>query len=235
MSQPGTRRLRALLFDFDHTLADLGRWVDWAAARDQLAALYTAAGIDAEAIFRRPGAFSIIRALDDALAERHSRARAEAVKVEAFEILAAHERAGAARAALLPGAAMALDAATASGLALAIVSANAESAVRTALARLGLEERFAAVVGRTPVLPLKPEPHMFQEALRLLACPAAAALAIGDSPNDMRAAVAAEILAVGVMGGEGSEEKLFASGACYVLADLSALPALLALWSNAAR
>ena len=40
MSQPGTRRLRALLFDFDHTLADLGRWVDWAAARAELAALF---------------------------------------------------------------------------------------------------------------------------------------------------------------------------------------------------
>lgn len=234
MSQPGTRRLRALLFDFDHTLADLGRWVDWAAARAELAALYAGAGVDAEAIFRRPGAFSVILALDEALAERHSRARAEAVKAEAFEILAAHERAGAARAGLLPGAGAALDAATASGLDLAIVSANAESAVRCALERLGLAERFGAVIGRTPMIPLKPEPHMFREALRLLECPADAALAVGDSPNDMRAAVAADILAVGVMGGEGSEEKLFASGACYVLADLSALPALLALWARAA-
>ena len=234
MNEPGTRRLRALLFDFDHTLADLGRWVDWAQARAELAALYAGAGVDAEAIFRRPGAFSVIQALDEALAERHSRARAEAVKAEAFEILATHERAGAARAGLLPGAATALDAATASGLGLAIVSANAESAVRCALERLGLEDRFAAVVGRTPTLPLKPEPHMFREALRLLDCPAEGALVVGDSPNDMRAAAAAEILAVGVRGGEGSQEKLFASGACYVLADLSALPTLLALWVRAA-
>jgi hypothetical protein len=43
------------------------------------------------------------------------------------------------------------------------------------------------------------------------------------------------MLAVGVVGGEGSAEALLESGACYVLADLGALPPLLALWSAAAR
>jgi phosphoglycolate phosphatase-like HAD superfamily hydrolase len=73
---------------------------------------------------------------------------------------------------------------------------------------------------------------MHREVLRRLGCPPAAALGIGDSPNDMRAAVAADILSVGVLGGEGSQERLFAAGASWVLADLTALPALFHLWTD---
>ena len=49
----------------------------------------------------------------------------------------------------------------------------------------------------------------------------------------MRAAAAADILTIGVLGGEGTQERLFEAGATWVLADLTALPALLDLWSRA--
>jgi phosphoglycolate phosphatase-like HAD superfamily hydrolase len=62
---------------------------------------------------------------------------------------------------------------------------------------------------------------------------AASAISIGDSPNDMRAAAAADILTIGVLGGEGTEERLFKAGATWVLEDLTVLPALLHLWSGA--
>jgi len=35
VSTPEARSLRALIFDFDHTLTDLGRWVNWKGARDE--------------------------------------------------------------------------------------------------------------------------------------------------------------------------------------------------------
>ena len=40
MRLPETRVLAALIFDFDHTLTDFGRGVDWQTARDQIVALY---------------------------------------------------------------------------------------------------------------------------------------------------------------------------------------------------
>ena len=235
LEDQATRRLEALLFDFDHTLADFGRWVDWKAVRADVASLYASAGTDAEAIIRRTGAFAIIAALDEDVARRHSRARADELRAEAFAIIEGHECTGAARTSLLPGAAAAVAAAERAGLGLAIVSANAARAIRIALERLGLAERFAAIIGRTASLALKPAPDMYQEALRILGTAPAAALAVGDSPNDMRGAGAAGILSIGVSGGEGRPEELFESGACYVLADLTALPTLLALWARAAE
>jgi phosphoglycolate phosphatase len=231
---PAARALRALIFDFDHTLTDFGHWVDWRAARARIGELYTAVGIDVEDEIRRRGGFSVFTALDAALAARTSRARADEVHAAALAILEEHEGAGAERASLLAGVASTLRDAAGQGLALAIVSANGERPIRATLARLGVERVFTAVVGRTMERPPKPEPAMHREALRLLGCPAEAALAIGDSPNDMRAAAAAGILTVGVMGGEGDADQLFATGAAWVLADLTALPTLLAAWRLAA-
>jgi HAD superfamily hydrolase (TIGR01509 family) len=232
---PETRVLAALIFDFDHTLTNFGRGVDWPAARAEIVALYEATGIDIAAITRDRRSLSLIAALDAAVALRHSPERAYATRVEASRILERVELAGAPRASLLPGAAVMLEEAGRAGLNLAIVSANAESAIRATLGRLGVLERFTVIVGREPRRPPKPEPDMHQEALRVLDCAPAAALGIGDSTNDVRAALAAGMLAVGVAGGESSPEDLLAAGAAFVLADLTSAPTLLALWSTAAE
>jgi len=48
---PETRTLGALIFDFDHTLTDFGRHVEWPTARAEIVALYEATGIDTDAVF----------------------------------------------------------------------------------------------------------------------------------------------------------------------------------------
>lgn len=234
MRVPPTRVLGALIFDFDHTLTDFGRGVEWQRARDQLVALYEGVGVDTSRVMRERGTLPIIAALDGEVARLHDEARARATRVEASDLLAQVELAGAPRASLLPGAAELIRDAVGAGLRLAIVSANAESAIRATLDRLGVVEHFVTIVGRDPVRPLKPEPDMHREALRVLGCPAESALGIGDSTNDVRAALAAGMLAVGVAGGEGSQADLLAAGASFVLADLTAAPPLLALWRAAA-
>ena len=234
MTVPATRTLRALIFDFDHTLTDFGRNVDWRSARAQLIALYEGVGVDTDAVVRGRGSLSIIAAMDEAVARLHSAEMAYTTRCEASRLLEQVELAGASRARFLPGAADVIDAAVRAGLGLAIVSANAESAIRAALGRLAVVERFAVVVGRDPCRPLKPEPDMHREALRVLACPPESAVGIGDSANDMRASVSAGTLAVGVAGGESTPDELFGAGASFVLADLTAAPTLLALWSAAA-
>jgi len=234
MRIPPTRVLGALVFDFDHTLTDFGRGVDWQRARDQLIALYEGVGVDTSRVLRERGALPIIAALDREVARLHDEARARATRAEASHLLEQVELAGAPRASLLPGATELIREAVGAGLKLGIVSANAESAIRAALGRLGVVECFATIVGRDPVRPLKPEPDMHHEALRVLGCPAEAALGIGDSTNDVRAALAAGMLAVGVACGEGTQDDLLAAGASFVLADLTAAPVLLALWRAAA-
>lgn len=233
MSTPPSRALRALVFDFDHTLTDFGRWVDWAGARNDVMELYRAEGLDPEHVTRRSYAFGLFVALDEALAGHTSRAHADLVRDRALATLERYEHAGAERARWLPGAETLLDLAAARGFGLAIVSANGEAPIRASLARLGAADRFGAVLGRSIRFPPKPAPDMHREALRLLGVDPSCALGIGDSPNDMRAAEAAAMLTIGVLGGEGNEERLFEAGAAWVLEDLTVLPALLALWGEA--
>jgi len=233
VTTPESRPLRALIFDFDHTLTDFGRWVDWQGARTEVVGLYQAEGLAPESLNRRTYAFGLFTALDEALAERTSRARADGVREQALAALDRYEQVGATRTNWLPGVPVLLELAATRGFALAIVSANGEAPIRAALARLGAAERFAAILGRSPLFPPKPAPDMHREALRRLGVAPASALGIGDSPNDMRAATAADILTIGVLGGEGTQERLFASGAAWVLEDLSVMPALLTLWSDA--
>jgi len=233
MIAPEPRALRAIVFDFDHTLTDLGRWVDWQAARNDVMALYEAERLDLAAITHKKYAFGAFAALDEALAARESRDYADRIRDRALAVLDRYEHAGAERTGWLRGVEILLEAAATYGLDLAIVSANGEAPIRAALTRLGAVARFATIIGRSPLFAPKPAPDMHREVLRRLGCPPAAALAIGDSPNDMRAAAAADILTVGVLGGEGTEAKLFECGATWVLEDLTALPALLALWRDA--
>jgi phosphoglycolate phosphatase len=233
MTTPEPRPLRALILDFDHTLTDFGRWVDWQGARNEVIGLYEAEGLDPASLTARHYAFGLFAALDEALAARSSRAEADVVRNRALAALDRYEHAGAARTSWLAGVPALLDLAATRGFALGIVSANGEAPIRAALARLGAGERFAAILGRSASFPPKPAPDMHREALRRLGVVAASALGIGDSPNDMRAAAAADILTIGVLGGEGTQDRLFASGATWVLEDLTALPPLLAMWSNA--
>ena len=173
--------------------------------------------------------------LDAALQAEASPAVAAEVKAEAYAILESVECAGAERTRLLPGAEPALRHAVAAGLRVGLVTANAESAARRVLERCRLEDCFGAVVGRTTRLPLKPAPDMFVEALRILGVSPERALAVGDSPGDAEGAVAAGVLAVGVLGGEAREHRLFEAGASWVLEDVSALPVLIDFWHRAGR
>jgi HAD superfamily hydrolase (TIGR01509 family) len=229
---PEPRALRALIFDFDHTLTDFGRWVDWAGARQRLQALFAGVGLDAAEQLRRRRGLTPMAILDAAADEECEPAVAAEVKAAAHRILDEAELAGAPRASLLPGVVETLAFAEQSGLGLAIVSANGSGAIAEALARHGLATRFAAIVGRSLALPMKPAPDMYLDALRRLRVGPGEALAIGDGIADATGAVAAGVSAVGVLGGEGTEEKLFGAGASWVLADLTALPPLLAFWAE---
>ncbi len=102
MSATESRSLRALILDFDHTLTDFGRWVDWQGARTEIMALYRAEGLDPEAVTKKSYAFGLFVALDEALASRTSRAHADAVHDQALAALERYEHAGAERATWLP-------------------------------------------------------------------------------------------------------------------------------------
>ncbi len=98
---------------------------------------------------------------------------------------------------VLPGITELLDAAERRGIATAIGSSSPHSWVDRHLKRVGLYERFSHVVCRDDVGGVaKPAPDVFLRALELLGVKAELAVVVEDSPNGLKAALAAGLKTV---------------------------------------
>ncbi len=98
----------------------------------------------------------------------------------------------------LPGVTALLDDAQAHGVRLAIGSSSPHAWVDTHLARLGLLERFEAVICADDVARIKPAPDLFLKAAAALDVPPEGAVVLEDSPHGIQAARTAGIFAVAV-------------------------------------
>jgi HAD superfamily hydrolase (TIGR01509 family) len=101
---------------------------------------------------------------------------------------------------VLPGVLDYLENAQRLGLRLAVASSSQHSWVDTHLARLGLADRFDAVIccEDVPQKRTKPHPDLFLKALDVLGVRAEEAIVFEDSPNGVKAARAAGIFVVSV-------------------------------------
>jgi phosphoglycolate phosphatase-like HAD superfamily hydrolase len=116
----------------------------------------------------------------------------------------------------------------AAGHRLALVTGNLERIARRKLERRGLADWFPAGQGgfgsdadlRPALVPIARE--------RAGGCPRADTLLIGDTPNDVAAALADDVRCVGVSGPRFSRQDLLAAGAVDVIDEVPALEGLLA-------
>ena len=97
---------------------------------------------------------------------------------------------------ILPGVVELLDLAQAHGLALAVASSSTRDWVEGHLERLGLRDRFAAVLTREDVERAKPAPDLFAAAARALDVTAGRTIVFEDSFNGCTAAKAAGMVCV---------------------------------------
>jgi len=98
---------------------------------------------------------------------------------------------------VLPGVTELLDAAARRGISTAIGSSSPHAWVDQHLKRVGLYEKFSYIVCRDDVGEVaKPAPDVFLHALKLLRVEASSAAVVEDSPNGLKAALAAGIRTV---------------------------------------
>ena len=119
---------------------------------------------------------------------------------------------------LFPGVDEMLRRLVANGSRLGIVTAGRSDRVGAELRRHGIESLFGAVVYGDDLVSQKPDPEPLRLALDALgvADRAAEATYVGDTPDDMRMAVAAKVRAVGIESVLGDAEELRAAGATEV-------------------
>jgi 2-phosphoglycolate phosphatase len=128
---------------------------------------------------------------------------------------------------LLPGAAAAVEALARAGYRLAVCSNKPRVFTGELLAHLGLADHFAVVLGPEDVARPKPAPDMLRAALPRLGVPAAAALYVGDMVVDIQTARAAGLHVWVVPTGSDDRDALAAAGPDHLLHDLGELPGLL--------
>jgi HAD superfamily hydrolase (TIGR01509 family) len=155
------------------------------------------------------------RDLDDAAAERIDRAAGEA-----FDRRNTAPR-------TLPGLAAVLAAIRDLGLSWVIATSSRKAQVAVSVAALGLEDEPDIVDG-SHVEHAKPAPDLLLLAAKRLGLPPERCWAVGDSTWDIRAAVAAGMLGIGVTAGSAvGERELRDAGAARVLGSLEDLAELL--------
>ncbi len=204
--------VRALFFDFDGLICDTE-----SAARRSWEELYAGFGLCFPssvwaAMTGHPAGEQVALAdLGRRLGRPLDRATRAARRRRKYELCRAEP--------LRPGVAELLGAATDRGLALTMVSSSPRSWVEPHLARLGVRNRFGAVVTGDRVTAPKPAPALYRYALWLAGLQPGAAVAFEDSPVGVAAARAAGIRCVAVPGPAVATADL--SGADLVIADLA--------------
>lgn len=204
------RRLRALVFDFDGTLAELN--IDFAAMRQAVEALARTRGFAAP----WPAAGYLLEQVEvvaSALGNGYGR--------QALELIEAVELEAAGRGRLFVFTRPLLARAEAAGLAVAIISRNCGPAIRRVFPDLAAHCR--AFVPREAAPRVKPHPDHPLAALAALGVGPEAAVLIGDHPVDIQTARAAGCRAVGVASGRVDRDGLLAAGADLALNDAANL------------
>lgn len=196
---PSHPPIKALVFDFDGTLAELN--IDFGLMRERVLELARRMGYAAPP----PQGYLLeqVAAIDQALGNGFSRAAARLIQDVEVE--------AAGRGRLFPFTLTLLERCRALGLGPAVITRNCGPAVRALLP--GADQLCAAFLPREAVARVKPHPGHVLDALARLGQPPEHAAMVGDHPTDMEAARAAGCLAVGVASGRVGQAELKKAGA----------------------
>ncbi|MCC7243666.1 MAG: HAD hydrolase-like protein [Acidobacteria bacterium] len=125
--------------------------------------------------------------------------------------------------ALYPGIADALEALTASGHTLQVVTAKPEAPARRVVEHFRIHQHFVALHGPTLDQPTCDKADLVAAALAHAGASPDAAVMIGDRKDDVRAARTNGVRAVGAGWGYGTADELVAAGAVFVARDVAQL------------
>lgn len=128
---------------------------------------------------------------------------------------------------LFPGAIEALSAVRDHGMPMGVVTSKGTPMAMRGINLFGIADFFSVIVTADDVPLHKPDPYPVRHAAALLGLEAGQCAYIGDSPHDMESARSAGAVAIAATWGVASAEVLTAAGCDYLIGDVRALPGLL--------
>ena len=209
--QRGLNKTKAIIFDFDGTLAVLN--IDFGFMREQVFDLIRSFGIKVESI-RQKHALEIIDEISEALFQKDPRA-AEEFYQKAHGILHEIEMKAAREGRLLPRVEEALRDLRRSGMRVGIVTRNCEDAVRMVFPRI--DEFCDVFVSRNSVKNVKPHPDHLTAVMKALKVSGKELVMVGDHPLDIQAGKRVGARTIGVLTGRTKREEFEQAGADFIL------------------
>jgi HAD superfamily hydrolase (TIGR01509 family) len=210
-------RTRYLLLDFDGPICDIFAGLPAPTVADHLRKVITSQGITPpDDIARSPDPIEVFT---------YSATVSPELAALVENEMADQELAAVATAKPTPYVHDVIASARQSGRPVAVVSNNAERAVRTYLTTHGLDDRIDFITARTSPDPalLKPSPYLLEQAVARARVPTSACLLVGDSITDIQAADEIDMLCIGYANKPGKESRLAQAGATAIITTLTDL------------
>lgn len=210
-------KIRAIVFDFDGTLAELN--IDFDEMKCRLALLAQEHRLPPHPFSSLPALEWVERIVRDARDDHPSASRKFQEKAESLirdmELEAAHQSR------LFPFTRPLLARLKERSVKTAIITRNCEQAVKAVFP--DLKDYCDCLLAREHVPTVKPHPDHLLRALRHLSVAPESALMVGDHPMDIETGKRAEVLTAGVWSGRMSQASLLQSGARWTAPDCESL------------
>jgi len=208
---PSLHAIKAVIFDFDGTLAVLN--IDFSSMKERIFDLMRRFEIREDDV-QEKYLLEIIDEVYEMLWKKHP-AGAETFYHESHDILHEVEMKAAAMGRLIPGADGALKRLREKGIKVGIITRNCEDAVRKVFP--GIDDFCDIFVSRNSVKKVKPHPDHLTHVMRSLKISAEEAMMVGDHMIDIQAGKRVGMKTVGVLTGRTKKEDFEKAGADCVL------------------
>lgn len=212
---PSLHAIKAVIFDFDGTLAVLN--IDFSAMRERVFNLMRRSGIR-EDVVQEKYLLEIIDEVYEMLWEKNPFG-AERFYQESHDILHEVEMKAAGKGRLIPGAAGALERLREKGIKVGIITRNCEDAVRKVFPNIN--DCCDVFVSRNSVKKVKPHPDHLTRVMDSLKISGKEAMMVGDHIIDIQAGKRVGMKTVGVLTGRTKKEEFEKAGADCILRDAS--------------
>ncbi len=218
--------LEGVVFDLDATLVNLGEFVDWRTAHRSVLETYLSSGCDEEKVklCTNEGLFRTLEFMGEELRGALHEDEARSVQGRVYEVLEAWELEGVSSCCVMPGCLESLEWLEERGVKMGVCTANSPMVAREVLRLQGIGDYFAAVVGRTPELRLKPHPDQVLACFRMMGVDPHRGVVVGDSPKDILAGKGAGARTVAIPVYFTRLEALEDAGPDIVLPSMAGLP-----------
>jgi HAD superfamily hydrolase (TIGR01509 family) len=222
------RRIDGVIFDLDATLVNLGGFVDWTRAEEEIVQKYLSLDCKQSALdYQVKGFWNMLNEMCIHLEKEKGKKTATEFKIFSYSILSNYEQIGANSCILMDGCLDTLEWLQEKEILMGICTSNSSESAEAVLNIQGIRDYFKGVVGRTIGLPMKPHPAQLEKCFKLLNVKPKNGVMVGDSHKDIIAGKKLGAYTIGVPFYFSRLDMMKKAGVDSIINSLSNLPELI--------